>query len=284
MKIAGVVVLFNPTNEVVTNIHSYINSLDKLYVVDNSETISDPIINAIISPEYNIEYIPLQQNQGIARALNIAAFKALEEGYDWLLTMDQDSQVSHGMVEKLLSVSHSPKKEQIGVIAPRYDLPGIETQIAMHGLQEVEAVITSGNLLNLKAFQNTGPFREDFFIDYVDYEYCLRLRLKNYKIIVNNDVILNHVLGNLKKHELFGLTFTASHHNSVRRYYITRNRLTLLKEYKDIFPDFYRNEKNNNLKEVVKLLLFEKNKFKKIKSVIEGYIDFKSNRFGKYRY
>ena len=41
VKIAGVVVLYNPDDNVRTNIDSYINELDILYVVDNSPIPND---------------------------------------------------------------------------------------------------------------------------------------------------------------------------------------------------------------------------------------------------
>ena len=36
MKLAGVVVLYNPDQKVIQNITSYINEVDVLYLVDNS--------------------------------------------------------------------------------------------------------------------------------------------------------------------------------------------------------------------------------------------------------
>jgi rhamnosyltransferase len=39
----------------------------------------------------NVLYYPNYQNFGIAKALNIGCQKALDEGYEWVLTMDQDS-------------------------------------------------------------------------------------------------------------------------------------------------------------------------------------------------
>ena len=39
MKLCGVVVVFNPENKVNENIKSYLNDLEKLYVIDNSTNI-----------------------------------------------------------------------------------------------------------------------------------------------------------------------------------------------------------------------------------------------------
>jgi len=37
-------------------------------------------------------------------------------------------------------------------------------------------VITSGSLLPLATYADIGPFREEFFIDFVDTDYCFRAR------------------------------------------------------------------------------------------------------------
>ena len=59
--------------------------------------------------------------------------------------------------------------------------------------------MTSGNLLSLKAFKSVGRFHDDFFIDYIDIEYCIRMNYNNYDVIRINDIVLEHDEGNLVK-------------------------------------------------------------------------------------
>ncbi|PIX27897.1 MAG: glycosyltransferase family 2 protein, partial [Candidatus Huberarchaeum crystalense] len=76
MKIAGVIVLYNPNEEVIDNIKSYLEDIEILYAVDNSETKKDEIIKKIES--FNkIVYIDNNGNQGMSAALNIAARLAI---------------------------------------------------------------------------------------------------------------------------------------------------------------------------------------------------------------
>ncbi len=72
-----------------------------------------------------------------------------------------------------------------------------------------------------------------------------------------------------------------TNHNAIRRYYITRNRFYVWKKYKEYFPWFINYEKNRTIKEIIKLLLGEDDKILKIKMIIQGYWDFKKNKFGK---
>jgi len=281
-NVAGVVVLYNPEPVVVDNIQTYYASVEKLYVIDNTEHAAKEIIDEISRRLPNAEYIPFNENLGIAKALNEAATRAIQEGFEWILTMDQDSSASAGMVENLLKVTSKVKHTMVGIIAPQYIDDPIPSASNGNAVEEALTTITSGNLLNLVAFSDVGPFREELFIDFVDIDYCLRLNLKGYKVLISNQVKLEHQLGSASCHSFFGRRLCTSNHNYIRRYYITRNRLAILKEYKNVCPDFYQSEKNKNFIEITKLILFEKNKLKKIKSILEGYIDFKRNKFGKY--
>ena len=70
VKIDGVVVLYNPENEILDNINKYRSFLDHLYVVDNSNQVNEELVKKV--QEYkNVKYIPLNGNKGIGKALNV---------------------------------------------------------------------------------------------------------------------------------------------------------------------------------------------------------------------
>ena len=102
MKIDGVVALYNPDESIIKNINSYINDIDKIYIIDNSETKNHELINKIVTISDKCIYIDNNGNQGIANALNVGAKLAIENGCDWLLTMDQDSSFTQGSLLKLI--------------------------------------------------------------------------------------------------------------------------------------------------------------------------------------
>ena len=100
--IAGVAVLYNPSENVPENINSYINQVAQLFIVDNSDKSSEVLKN--ISPGVEKpEYVFNNDNLGIAAALNIGIDRALKAGYTYLLTMDQDSYFEEGSLNKLIS-------------------------------------------------------------------------------------------------------------------------------------------------------------------------------------
>ena len=112
MKCAGVSVLYNPSMEDINNINSYIANLDKLYLVDNSNKDN----SSMIPSSSKIEYVPFMENMGIGYALNYAAKHAIELGYDWLLTMDQDSQFDKKGMDEIISFIESDSDvDNIGI-------------------------------------------------------------------------------------------------------------------------------------------------------------------------
>ncbi len=274
MIINGVVVLYNPDNTILKNIYSYINFIDKLYVVDNSEQKNTELIKKL--EEINkCHYIDNNGNQGIAYALNIAAKCAIENNVHWLLTMDQDSKFENNNLRELIDFIQNNDTSKIGIVSPMHsekEVNNFDSQFCAY------TTMTSGNLLNLDIYQKIGPFEEKLFIDSVDIEYCLRLYKNHFLIKRIKNVILNHILGNTQKKRFY----LVSNHNYIRRYYIVRNRLYIWKKYKEIFPEYIKYEKYVTLKEVVKIILAEKDKFEKLKMMYKGYRDYKIGRYGKY--
>ena len=188
-KIASVVVLYNPDANVYNNINSYIRQVDRLYIVDNSELDNSFLITKIHCPE-KTEYIWNKTNIGIAAALNIGAKLALEKKFDYLLTMDQDSEASPFLVSNLLECFS--QDSQIAVVSPilQHRIGRKIKDKKTKSCEEVLSTWTSGNLVDLSKFQKIGGYREDFFIDYVDHDFCLRLNKMGFKVYVCNKTFL----------------------------------------------------------------------------------------------
>jgi len=278
-KIAAVVVLYNPDDLVCDNIRSYLDQVDVLYVVDNSDRES-----AFLEPlkaEEKIHYLPNGHNLGIAKALNIGAERAIREGCRYLLTMDQDSSATAGMVDALLACLGPGAESQVGIVSP-FHLTDIDT-VPVDGppCEVILTAWTSGNLLNLKIYGIVGPFRDDFFIDFVDHEYCLRLQVHGYRVIQANQAILHHSIGtDLKKNRFLHLTLITSNHSYIRRYYITRNRFWVRKHYGRQFPEFFRTDAKRFIAELVNILLFEHDRCRKYLMICRGYWDYLTGKMG----
>lgn len=199
MKLAAVVVLYNPNKKIFGNIESYIGSVDVVYAVDNSS-----VDNSYYLKSEKIVYIPNRDNKGIAYALNVGAKRAIEDGYKWLLTMDQDSTFYSDGVEEMKQFLLNCKKDKssdykydkIGLITP-FHRTLFNEDVQLEEIDSPAVVMTSGNIINLDAYQKIGGFKDWMFIDAVDFDYCLNLRDHGYDIWRLPTVELKHNLGDV---------------------------------------------------------------------------------------
>ena len=274
MKLSAIVVLYNPSYDDIENIYNYIDSVDKLYIVDNSE---DDILR--IKDTDKIQYIKLYENKGIAYALNVGAKKAIDDHYEFLLTMDQDSLINNEIVNGMKDYLKNNNNEKIGLVSPFHDIGSNE--VKKGEVEERIEVMTSGNIINLDAYQTIGGFKDWLFIDCVDYDYCMNLNKHGYKVLRLNNIIMKHELGNKKVHKLFGKEYDCYNHSPIRRYYIVRNNLYINQMYKDLYPDYCAWLLRVQKGQVKRVILFEKNKIKKLMMMYRGYKDFKKGIKGK---
>ena len=269
MKIAGVVIWYNPTSECLENIKTYIDKIEKLYIIDNSnENNEDLFKNYFFSKK--LKYIPFLKNMGVAVALNIGFNYAIKEGYDWILSMDQDSKFKSD-ITFLIDYVKKIEDYTIALVAPSYNVNG-------EIIQNTSRIMTSGSIINLSIYLKLGCFLEKLFIDEVDHEMCYRMILHKFKIIQLKDVVLEHRLGTTEVKKIFRKKYLVTNHSFLRRYYMARNKLYVRKLYPDYTKDYIR----NIFKDIGKILLWEKCKLKKITYIFIGVIDYKKNKMGKF--
>lgn len=276
MDLSAVVVWYNPTNKEKENINSYIKYVDKLYIVDNSEK-----ENAFENNK-KIHYVFNGENLGIAKALNIGADLALKEKYDWLLTMDQDTSFKNDDVKKIFEYIKNNDMKNIGIVSPWHDTK-LHIQKPKEEIDYPIDVMTSGNFLNLKILKKIGGFKDEYFIDGVDIEYCLRLKKYNYKVMRINKFSIKHNLGNISYKHFLKKELLCLNHNYLRVYYRVRNYNYIKQEYHDIAPEFC------NILVKIKALVwciifYENDKIRKLKSIYYAKKDFKNNIYGKYNH
>lgn len=283
-RIAGCIILYNPDTDIVSNIETFAPELAVFIVIDNSPVDHRDMIRRL-DPSSNIVYLWSGVNEGIAKALNLACATAMQQQCDWLLTMDQDSRFKPGDFPKLVAAIDIAGKEypNIGILTPYHDVQEQFRRVPGQRFTTISGAMTSGNLLSLEAYRRTGPFEEKLFIDYVDHEYCLRLRKNNFAIVQYNEVLLEHALGDFKIKSVFGRKMGVSNHNHIRRYYKVRNGLYTVQKHFSFDKPFGLEILRNLFTDFLKIVVFEKNKLLKTGATIRGVWHFIIGRYGKYR-
>jgi rhamnosyltransferase len=272
----GVMILYHPADSVLNNITHCSRQVDKLYIVANS---TEPrLLSKIASLPEAVEILYSGENVGVAKGLNLAASAALNDGACFLLTMDQDSVIQPGHVERMMNSCISAP--QIGMLAPYIIHSQNPHWTSRTDLEPIVTAMTSGCLLNLDAYKKTGAFLEKLFIDYVDIEYCLRLQQNGYLVMQLNSVSLMHNLGAVEKRKLFFMPVFPTNHSALRLYYRTRNRCYVHAQFRKEFSKYISKDRIDFMKELMKILLFEQSKIKKLEMICRGYLDFRKNKFG----
>jgi len=274
MKLAGTVILFYPPENIFAHIATYIHEIEVLYIFDNTPQNTISIPNEI---KDKCRYLHSGENEGIAKKLNDAMNIAANEGFDYLLTMDQDSFFGSGDLEKYKRiVSEHVHRNNISMFGIRYyDLKNHENLNPSFN----KLLITSGAIINLKINKIIGGFNEKLFIDGVDTDYCLQTFAKGYQTLLVNEFSLKHQLGEEKKVMTPLLKSTIrKFHNPTRLYYIVRNHLYLRAKY----PTQHQYLKNKIVLNEIKNCLFYAEDFVNyLKAILLAVKHFRKGVFGK---
>ena len=276
--VAGVTVLYNCDVDIILNIQSYINQVELLYIITNSD--SEPIEeirNSLQSTK--IRVLNNHKNIGIASALNQAIEFAISDGFNFLLMMDQDSRVSDNLVAVMMNEFNND--ELIGILAPFVVHEKNPKMPANSSKELIHVAMTSGSMIKLSLIKKTGKLLDDFFIDYVDQEISLRMISNGFKIYQLNNVFVFHKLGNIVEKKMFGKKIFPMNYQPIRLYYKTRNRFYVYKTYKDMFSDYIKRDRLNFFKEIIKIVLFENNRIKKLYMILKGFYHYKLGISGK---
>lgn len=281
-SVAAIVVTYNPDRSVVDNILNYIDEVDSIIAVDNSEKAHSRFVS--FAEQRKWIYVQNGTNLGIARALNVGMKEAQKRHADYALLMDQDSRFFDAASSVSALVACMEANKSNFMVSSVVKTKGPESGKAVEGCREVEVCITSGTLLNLSLVEEVGWHREKLFIDYVDLEYALRARRSGYRIVQANRSAINHCLGNSKKVSLRWFpsysTYTTNH-SPLRRYYRLRNALYVWKEFEAFDPVWVRRNRRFFLNDIRKVLLFETDRRSKIKACYRAWKDYRNNAFGK---
>ncbi|MFV0170306.1 glycosyltransferase [Empedobacter falsenii] len=271
MKLAGVVIVYHPNfDEAAQNIKNYIEDLDLLIIWDNTPSVNqkEQFYSLLSTYSHKILYLSEQDNKGIAYALNRAFETAQGKGFNYILTMDQDSiwKKFKGYKE---GVSNHLEND-IAIYAPL--IISLSNNMVIR-CNNTNFVITSGSIYNITLFNKIGHFREEYLIDEVDNEYCIKAVKKGYKIKLLTNSFLYQTFGSPESSK--GLAKYTAHYSAFRTYHQIRNRMWVWREYSDQLSYKYilRTLLLSGLRRLLLIVLYEKQKKQKLLALVNGFKD-----------
>lgn len=277
MKVLAGITLYNPNiDRLKENIDAIYSQVEEVVCVDNGSDDFKQIKQLLTSQYPEIVVIQNQKNLGVAKALNQMFAYAKENGFDWVLTLDQDSVCPDNLIkvyrEVVSRLNEFEDLRHVGILCPQTVDRNFDSRT---DYQEkyilVDKCITSASLTSVKTWETVGGFWEELFIDFVDHDFCARCKEHGIKILQLNDVQILHELGNGVHHNFLGRRVTALNHRPMRKYYMVRNWIIYMHVHKDVID--YKKERNSYRFFFLKTFLFEKQKLEKLKQMRKGRRD-----------
>lgn len=247
-KVAAIVVGFRPEMDIVDRLlSSLVDQVHILILVDNggSQTYlsQDPI------KKDKVKYIDLGGNLGLGKALNVGFEYAVQNGADYVVTFDQDSNAAPDLIENLSKAMGraDEKFPNCGAVSPVFfdrrddvkqyfpfytsEKGHIEAIFPSSDGEEfvkADVLITSGMMVKASVWKESVKYDESFFVDYTDTEWCFRARSLGYQIVGCLSVEMGHAPSDAPPARVFGLSFFR--YSPLRRYYFFRNTTRLIKQ------------------------------------------------------
>lgn len=277
MHICAGIITYNPTlTDVSTCLEALCNQVERVIIVDNaSKNVKG--LQEVVSKYANVTLVKNSQNIGFAKALTQVFEWAKSQGFNWVLTLNDDSVVPSNMISEYKKIlenqgslvnQKNAKNSKIAIVCSllKNRLDGT----ILHSKCHEDECITSGSLTSVEAWEKIGGFDEWLEIDGVDFDFSRRLVRAGWKIVECQNVIMEHQIGKARSINLIIKHPIVWNHNANRKYYIARNMQVV--DYK-MGTYSYAKSLRAVVRDMIFVALWEKNKFAKIRAMIRGFKD-----------
>lgn len=267
-KTIAAVITFHPdVREVQKNILTYVRAVDSVLVWLNSDE--------MLSAEWDTPELAAARekivflgagggNVGLGHALNEAVLRAVSEGCEYMMTMDQDSRWED-VGAYLSAVEMYADDARAGIFTPAIDR-GDGRLLPFNGHDAIQ----SGAVFRLRMFRDTGLFNESYFVDSTDHEFCYRAAGAGFRVVKVDGGLLRHHLGYARP--IPGTRYMSENYSAARLFYLYRSFVWIRRFYpKEIQNECYRHFfKDTFLCRFKWILLGEDHKAAKLWAIVRG--------------
>ena len=280
-SVAAVVVTFHPEPELAATLAALVTQVAAVVVVDNGSSPAEIPNGDDPRLQGRVEIIANPENRGIGAALNQGLGRAHERGFKWALTLDQDSSPLPNLVAAAARAFDAHSKPNLLAAIGASFVAAQESSSAPTGpFRRLPAVITSGTLHSVKGWDRLGGFREDYFIDCVDTEFCLRARAHGFEVVQATEPALAHRIGSPSRKRALGRWMLPTNHSPLRRYYMTRNRVSIWRKYARSDGRFVLQDIRQSIREWIGIAFAEQDRPAKLRAILAGFRDAALGRYG----
>lgn len=293
-NIFAVIVTYNPEIKSIENfIEKASNEFTNLILVDNNSE-NYGCLHLLCKKFQNIAIIKNEENYGIGAAQNFGINLALGRKATHIVFFDQDSYFESGFLMNLLgkynelrasglniaavgpALIDAGSKKSIPFISYKY---GLKRRVVAGSDDVIKcySLLSSGTLVSSEAIQAVGLFNEEYFIAYVDVEWCSRANYLGYSCYGVGSAVLSHNLGDSRYH--LG-KIVIPMHSPLRHYYVFRNGIFMLKA--GYVPIYWKlNDSIQLFRSFLIYMAVGPSKVERLKMISKGIFDGIFNKKGK---
>lgn len=294
-KTYAVIVTYNPDLPILRRQILAVKDSVGIVVIDNLSANVNGVVEMIAELDLaDLHLVRNDSNVGLATAQNQGIRKAKELGASHVIIFDQDSVPEPNMMQELHRAEALllARGEKVGAVGPltydpissvnypitKYRGPLIQRYHPVPGeITDASFIIASGSLVRISVLDEVGLMLDELFIDYIDVEWGYRVQSRGYKLFINADARMSHMVGD-QRVKFFGRSI--SKHSPLRRYYLTRNSFLVLR-LKHIPVGYKVREVSLNFARFVAFFYFSDERKKYLKYVRKAVQDGLGGNFGK---
>ncbi len=252
--------------------------------------------NALPNLKYRAELIDNKRNLGFADGNNVGIRRAIEQGRDYVLLLNDDTEVDPGFIEPL--VERAESDAQIGIVGPKiyyfdepkqiwsaggvFDKAGWTHQLGVNQpdtaefnqARSLDYVTGCAMLVKRAVIEKVGVLDGRFFAYYEETDWCARAAKAGFKVWYEPQSKLWHKIS-LKARDLSPLYV----------YLMTRNRLLFLRNLGVSAPRIWLSLISVDLRTVLAWTIWKRHRAARPmrRWRLQGVFDFLRGRFGEPR-
>jgi GT2 family glycosyltransferase len=147
----------------------------RTYIYDNSP--ANPMTRSRVGLLKNAIYLTSGANRGLGVGLSVICATAYDDRFGALLFFDQDTifdESTIGFIQNFMNGPALQCRSKYSAIVFASNASTTPSTREAHGVEDVMMAISSGSLFFLENLKKIGWHNETYFVDGVDYEFCLR--------------------------------------------------------------------------------------------------------------
>ncbi len=239
----AVITAFDPGEGLLAVVASVLGQVNSVVVVDDGSRAAGALRVLGACERLGCSVLRRGDNGGIAAALNSGVAQALSAAVppSDVLTLDQDSEIPKGYVAAAVLAREAAERcgIRVGMTAPER-VTGLPRRVrgSRDGVLLGGEPIQSGLLVPSSVLRTVGRFDESLFIDGVDSDFYLRCLDAGLAVVLVPGTTLAHRLGSRHPVRFLGRPLVlrgsgveVTHARPFRYYYLTRNRIALVRAH-----------------------------------------------------